>query len=120
MRALAVVLVLALAGCAGGRTPVSLVTADGTERYVGERTRGHGDAFALTATSGAACEGDLYPTTDNKTGNPAAFGGVACDDGRVGVLLFDGAPSAAGGPVSGVIDRRGVKGSWGAGSGGTV
>ncbi|MFT3972764.1 MAG: hypothetical protein QM699_04760 [Amaricoccus sp.] len=113
-------LALVLAGCAVGRTPVAVATANGAERYVGERTRGGGDAFALTARSGAACEGDLYPTTDTTTGQPASFGGVSCDDGRVGMLLFSGKPSAAGGPVSGVIDQHKVTGSWGSGTGGAV
>lgn len=113
---------LLLAGCAaGGRTGVVVATADGAERYVGERTRSAGsDAFALTAKSGADCEGALYPTNDTTTGEPASFGGVSCDDGRVGVLLFDGAPEAGGGAVSGVIDRRSVKGRWGGGTGGAV
>jgi hypothetical protein len=117
-----------LAGCAGGaRTGVAVATADGTARYEGERMRRAGaDAFALTATrgpsAGAACEGELYPTTDTTTGQPASFGGVSCDDGRVGMLLFAGERSAGGGAVSGVIDRRSVKGRWGSrpaiGSGG--
>lgn len=106
---------LLLAGCAAGRANVVVATADGAERYVGERTRGGGDAFALTARSGAACEGDLYPTTDTTTGRPASFGGVACDDGRVGMLLFDGTATSAGGPVTGVIDQRRVTGNWGSG-----
>lgn len=113
-------LVVVLAGCAGSRAPVSLATADGSVRYVGERTRGGGDAFALTASSGAACEGDLYPTTDTTTGMPAAFGGVSCDDGRIGMLLFGGAAAATGGPVSGVIDQRKVGGRWGGRAGGAV
>lgn len=116
MRRLGLVLAgLVLAGCAGGRAGVVVATADGSERYVGERTRGGEDAFALTARSGAACEGALYPTTDTATGGPASFGGVSCDDGRVGMLLFGGPPAATGGPVSGVIDQRKVTGSWGAG-----
>lgn len=117
---LALAAALALSACAVGRTPINLATADGAQRYTGERTHRGGDAFALTASSGAACEGDLYPTTDNRTGNPASFGGVSCDDGRVGMLLFDGAPSATGGPISGVIDQRAVKGGWGSSAGGAV
>ncbi|MBB5222077.1 hypothetical protein HNP73_002013 [Amaricoccus macauensis] len=115
-----VLLAVVLAGCAGSRMPVNVATADGAERYTGERTRGSRDAFALTAKSGALCEGDLYPTTDTTTGMPAAFGGVSCDDGRIGMLLFGGAPSAAGGSVSGVIDQKKVGGRWGGRTGGAV
>jgi hypothetical protein len=104
---------LLLSACAS-RTGVVVATADGTERYVGERARGAGsDSVALTAASGADCGGDLVPTTEAETGRPAAFGGVRCDDGRVGVLLFSEAPDDGGGPVSGVIDRRSVAGRWG-------
>jgi hypothetical protein len=108
---------LLLSACAS-RTGVVVATADGSERYVGERSRGaRSDSFALTAASGADCGGELVPTTEAETGRPAAFGGVRCDDGRVGVLLFSETPGNGGGPVSGVIDRRGVRGRWGAGVG---
>lgn len=110
------------AGCStfAPGAPVAVETSDGSERYEGKRSRGPGwDSFALTARSGATCEGDLHPTIDNATGMPAAFGGVSCEDGRVGVLLFGGAPGAEGGDVDGVIDRRPVEGRWG-GSGGAV
>jgi hypothetical protein len=104
---------LLLAGCAS-RAGVVVATTDGSERYVGQRSRGAGsDSVALTSASGADCGGDLVPTTEAGTGRPAAFGGVRCDDGRIGVLLFSEAPDDGGGPVSGVIDRRSVEGRWG-------
>jgi hypothetical protein len=101
-----------LAGCAG-RTPVVVATADGSQRYEGERARGRPDSVRLTADSGADCAGDLHPTTEAETGEPASYGGVRCDDGRIGVLLFEGGSGAAGGAVSGVMNRRPVSGAWG-------
>jgi hypothetical protein len=108
---------LALAGCAGGRTAVALATADGSQHYAGERTPGRADAVALTSDSGASCTGELLPTEEVATGTPAAWGGVRCDDGRIGVLLFSGAAADGGGAVSGVMNRRQVSGGWGSAAG---
>lgn len=116
MRAALVLLALALAGCAA-RTEVVVATADGAERYEGERARGTGaDRVALTSPEGAACRSDLVPTKETATGGPAAYGGVACEDGEIGMLLFSGAPGGPGGAVSGVMDRRPVSGRWGEGA----
>jgi hypothetical protein len=105
---------LILAGCAS-RTGVVVATPDGSQRYVGERSRGaQADSVALTSVAGTECGADLVPTTEVETGRPAAFGGVRCEDGKIGMLLFSEAPGeGGGGPVSGVIDRRSVAGRWG-------
>ncbi len=108
---------LALAGCAGERTAVALATADGSQHYVGERKLGRADAVALTSDSGATCAGELLPTEEVETKAPAAYGGVRCDDGRIGVLLFSGASADGGGAVSGVMNRRQVTGGWGSAAG---
>lgn len=104
---------LLLAGCASQRAEVVVASADGSRRYTGERTLGRADAVALTSERGAACAGDLHPTEDAATGAPASFAGMRCDDGRIGVLLFSGAPADGGGAVNGVMDRRPVSGGWG-------
>lgn len=108
---------LALAGCAGQRTAVALATADGSQHYEGERRLGPADAVALTSDSGATCTGELLPTEEVATGTPAAWGGLRCDDGRIGVLLFSGAVAEGGGAVSGVMNRRQVTGGWGSAAG---
>lgn len=109
------------AGCASIRpgTPVALATADGSARYEGARHRGGGaDSVALTSSFGADCEGTLHPTTETATGLPAAFGGIRCEDGRLGMLLFSGAPEGPGGAVEGVMARHSVSGRWGGGPSG--
>lgn len=108
---------LALAGCAGGGVPVAVATRDGAQHYAGERTVGRASAVALTSDTGATCTGDLQPTTEVETGRPAAYGGVRCDDGRIGILLFSGSPADGGGAVSGVMNRRSVAGGWGTAAG---
>jgi hypothetical protein len=110
------------AGCAvvGPRgAPVAVATSDGAVRYEGARARGFGaDNVTLTASGGGECGGDLHPTTETATGLPAAFGGIVCEDGKSGILLFSGPRAASGGAVSGVMDRRSVSGRWGGGGGG--
>jgi hypothetical protein len=111
------------AGCAvvPRGAPVMVATADGAHRYEGSRSQGFGaDQVALTSSAGSDCGGDLHPTTETATGLPAAFGGIVCADGESGILLFSGAPSASGGAVSGVMDRRSVNGRWGGGTGAGV
>lgn len=93
---------------------ISLATADGSERYTGERSTGFGgDRVALTSPSGSDCAGELHPTVETATMAPAAFGGVVCEDGRSGILLFSGGPDAPGGQVTGVMQSRDVSGFWG-------
>ena len=96
---------------------MALATADGSQHYEGERTPGRADAVALTSDSGATCAGDLLPTKEAGTGAPASWGGIRCDDGRIGVLLFSGVPADGGGAVSGVMNRRQVTGGWGTAAG---
>ena len=104
---------LVLAGCAT-RTGVVVATADRSERYVGERSKGAGsDSVSLTSQTGADCAGSLKPTTEAGTHRPAAVGGVKCDDGKSGLLLFSDAKDDLEGRVSGVIDRKPVDGRWG-------
>jgi hypothetical protein len=106
---------LLLAGCAGSRTPVAVAvsTADGSQHYEGRRTLGGTDRVALTSETGATCAADLHETREVETDGPAAFGGVRCDDGRIGMLVFSGAPNEGGGAVNGVMNRRKVSGGWG-------
>ena len=105
---------LLVAGCAGGGgTPVEVATADGKQRYSGERSLGRDDRVALTSETGAACGAALHPTEEAETRAPAAYGGVRCDDGRMGVLLFSGTAADGGGTVEGVMNRRKVSGGWG-------
>ena len=109
---------MAPAGCAVGPrgAPVMVATADGAVRYEGARGGGFGaDKVALTSSAGSDCGGELHPTTETATDLPAAFGGIVCEDGKSGILLFSGSPAASGGAVSGVMDRRSVAGRWGGG-----
>lgn len=104
---------LLLAGCAA-RTGVVVATEDRAERYVGERSRGAGsDTVSLTSQAGADCDGRLKPTTEAGTHRPAAVGGIRCDDGTTGLLLFSDAKDDLEGRVSGVIDQKPVDGRWG-------
>jgi hypothetical protein len=113
-----VLVALMLAGCAGGGgVPVSMATSDGKQHYAGERTLGRGDRVALTSDTGAACSGDLHPTEEAATGAAAAYGGVRCEDGRIGILMLSGSPADGGGAVSGVMNRRNVAGGWGSAAG---
>lgn len=104
---------LLLAGCAT-RTGVVVATEDRAERYVGARSKGAGsDTVSLTSQTGADCGGSLKSTTEAGTRRPAAVGGVKCDDGKSGVLLFSDAKDDLEGRVSGVIDQKPVDGRWG-------
>lgn len=112
-----VVAVLFLTGCAGQTVPVTVATSDGAEHYAGDRSVGRLDHVQLTSDTGARCVGELHPTEEAGTRRPAAYGGVRCEDGRVGVLLFSGTPAEGGGAVSGVMRRRPVEGGWGSAAG---
>lgn len=98
--------------------PVVVMTSDNATRYEGERSRRFGDSVSLTSSSGSDCGGDLHPTTETETGRPAAFGGILCEDGASGILLFSGDPASEGGLVSGVMRSRSVSGHWGSPSAG--
>lgn len=98
--------------------PVVVATSDNATRYEGSRSRRFGDSVSLTSTTGSDCGGDLHPTTETETGRPAAFGGILCEDGVSGILLFSGDPGSDGGLVSGVMRSRPVSGHWGSPSAG--